>query len=261
MRILSLGHAFFAAAMIAIGIIGFAQGGFVAVWGGVPQHWPNREIIAYVCDAVALACGLGLLFKPTAGFASRLLFFYLLLWLIVFKLQFVVRAPLEEVSYQSNGETAVIVAAGWVLYVWLAPAFDKRRLAFLAGDTGIRIARNFFGLALIAFGLSHFFYVQMTAPLVPHWLGAPMFWAYFTGAAYLAAGAAVLTDVFAHLAAALTTLQMGLFGVLIWVPLVAAGGIGEFQWGETIVTFVLTASAWVMTDSYRETPWFALRVR
>ena len=82
-----------------------------------------------------------------------------------------------------------------------------------------------YGLAMIAFGLSHFVYLNLTEPLVPKWLPAPVFWAYFTGGAFLAAGAAVLTGRYARLAATLATVQIGLFTLLIWVPLVLAGNI------------------------------------
>jgi uncharacterized membrane protein YphA (DoxX/SURF4 family) len=129
-----------------------------------------------------------------------------------------VRAPLEEVAYQTNGMTAVMVARAWVLYAWFAGEWDKRWLGFATGHNGVRIARVLYALALIAFGLSHFFYLHLTAPLVPEWLGWPVGWAYFTGCTYLAAALAILTGVLARLAAALTALQMGLFAVLVWAP-------------------------------------------
>ena len=91
------------------------------------------------------------------------------------------RAPLEEVAYQTNGMTAVMVARAWVLYAWFAGAWAKRWLRFATGHNGVRIARVLYALALIAFGLSHFFYLHLTAPLVPEWLGWPVGWSYFTG--------------------------------------------------------------------------------
>lgn len=258
MRVASPGHAAFAATMIALGIMGLIKGDFTAIWGGVPEHLPGRAVLAYGCAVVALAGGLGLFFRRTQASAALLLLVVLALWLIVFKGQFVVRAPLQEVSYQTCGETATIVAAAWVLYAWLAGDWGQRWLGFAVGANGVRIARVLFGLALIAFGLSHFFYVEMTAPLVPGWLGWPVGWAYFTGGTYLAAGAAVLTGVLARLAATLTAVQMALFGLLIWLPRAISGELSAFQWGEAVATVVLAVSAWVVAESYRDAPWFAM---
>ncbi len=261
MRIASAGHAVFAATMIALGIMGLVQGDFAPIWQPVPKSFPAREALAYLCAFISLACGMGLLWQRTAATAARVLFVYLLLWMLQFKVRFIILAPTVEGSYQSTGETAVIVAGAWVLYVWFATDWEKQRLGFVAGDTGLHIARALYGLALIAFGLSHFVYVDLTAPLVPVWLGAPLFWAYFTGAAYLAAGAAVLAGVFARMAAALAALQVGLLTLLVWGPIVAAGHISADHWTEFVVSWAITAGAWVVADSYRGMPWLAVNER
>ena len=255
MRVAGVGHVVFALTMVGVGILGVVQGDFVQIWQPVSKVFPAREVLVWLCAAVSLVCGAGLLRRRTAAPAARVLFFYLLLWMIVFKLRFIFMAPLTEGSYQSNGENAVIVAGAWVLYVWLATDWDRRYLGFFSGETGLRVAHVLYGLAMLAFGLSHFFYLDLTVPLVPAWLPWHVGFAYFTGGAYLAAGLAILTGVFAKPAAILSALQMGLFTFLVWLPLALTGTITVSQWGEFTVSWVLTAAAWVVADSYRDAGW------
>lgn len=250
MRIASMGHALFASTMIALGILSLAKSDFSPIWQDAPKDFPARMVLVYFSALVTLASGIGLFWQRTAALAARVLLFSLLLWMLLFKARFIVLDPATEASYQSCGETAVIVAGAWVLYAWFAADWDNRWLGFATGDKGVRIARVFYGLAMIAFGLSHFAYLQLTAPLVPDWLPWHVGWAYFTGGAYLAAGAAVLAGVRARLAAVLSAWQMGLFTLLVWLPAVLRGP-SAFQWSEFVVSWVLTVSAWVVADSYR----------
>jgi len=50
--------------------------------------------------------------------------------------------------------------------------------------------------------------------------------------------------------------------VLVWFPLAAsARPKTAFEWSETVLSTVLVAAAWVVTDSYRGVPWLALNKR
>lgn len=251
MRIVGAGQVVFALTMIGVGILGLAQRDFVQLWQPVPKGFPAREVLLYLCAAIPIVCGVGVLVRRSAASASRVLFFWLLLWMLMFKLRFIFLAPLTEGSYQSNGENAVVVAGAWVLYVWLASEWDRRHLRFFSGEAGLRAAHVLYGLAMIAFGLSHFFYLDLTAPLIPAWLPWHAALAYSTGITYLAAGVAMISGILARPAAILSALQMGLFTALVWLPLALAGTITASQRGEFTVSWVLTAAAWVVADSYR----------
>src|SRR5262249_41520236 len=217
---------------------------------------PAREVLIYLCALIPLASGIGLLWQRTAAAAARVLLAYLLLWLLVLRVPLIFISPTVN-TWWASCQTAAMTSAAWVLYDWFAADWDRRHLAFATGDNGIRIARLLYGLALIPFGLAHFIYLQVTADLVPGWLPAHVPWAYFTGYTFIAAGVAMLIGVYARLAAALSALQMGLFTLLVWVPIMAAGANAS-QRAEFVVSWALTTAAWVVTESYNGLPWLAL---
>lgn len=233
--------------MIAFGILGLIRGDLTVLWEPVPKTIPAREVLVYLCAVVSLASGIGLLWRRTA---ARVLLALFVFWLLVWRIPGLFQLSLVESTW-SSGKTMVMTGAAWVLFVWLATDWDRRRIGFATGDKGLRIARVLYALGLIPFGVAHFLYPGPTAALVPGWLPWHMAWAYITGATFIAASLAIIIGKFARLATTLSALQMGLFGLLVWAPLVIRGSLSAFQWGEVVITVALTVAGWVVADSYR----------
>src|SRR5690349_6871159 len=84
-RIAGFGHALFAVTMIALGIMGLMKGGFTAIGSGVPKSLPGRTALAYLCGAILLGAGIGLLWKRAAALSSRVLLAYFALWMLFFR--------------------------------------------------------------------------------------------------------------------------------------------------------------------------------
>jgi uncharacterized membrane protein len=260
MRIASVGHAVFSATMISLGIVGLLYPDFVPVWNPVPASLPARELFLYFGALISLSSGIGLLVPRLAAIAARSLLATLLLWLLLFRLPNFLHEPLFAACW-TVFPLAVMLAAAWVLYVWFAADWDRKHLSFISCNNGLRIACVLYGLSLIFFGVAHFIDVKDTLSLIPNWLPAHLFWAYFTGCAFVAAGVAVLIGHYARMAAALSALQIALFLLLVWIPIVAVGSKVPFQWSETILNAALLAGAWIIADSYRDTPWLAANNR
>lgn len=229
-----IGRAAFAAAMIAIGINGFMRHDFNVIWQPVPKWVPVRAVWVLMCALVPLASGIGLIWQRTVVVAARVLRGYTLLWLLLVRVPDIALRPSIGTAW-AFFKIAVLVAPAWVL----------------TGDRGLRIARTLYGMAMIFFGVAHFMYMNLTAPLVPSWLPWHVAWGYLTGATFIAAGIAIIIGVLGGLAAALSALQMGLFTLLVWVPIIARGGAKPSDWAEFMVSCVLTACGWVVAESYR----------
>jgi len=244
-RVASAAHVFFAVTMIGLGIVGLITGHFTPTWSGVPPSMPARQALVYLCALLALGCGAGLVWSRAVAVASRVLLALFLLWFLFFRVPLVFEAPYSSGTWWACGATGVMAAAAWVLYAWF-------NAGLATGERGVRIARVLYGLGVIPFGIAHFTFLDRTVSLVPAWLPWHLAWAYLTGCAFIVAGLAILIGVWARLAATLSTVQLALFTLLVWVPIILASPSAS-DWSEFIESWTLTAAAWVVADSYRRT--------
>ncbi|RDD83754.1 DoxX family membrane protein [Dyella tabacisoli] len=252
-------HVLFALVMIGLGIIGLIYGDFALVWQRIPiEHLPGQQFFAYACATIELATGIGLLMRPTLRLAAYILFVYLVLWLILLKLPAVVAMPQMEATWLGFGEIAVVLAGGWIVFALHAGALERRYLNFAVGASGVRKARILFALSLPMIGLSHFFYSEQTVAFVPSWLPLPLYWAYLTGAGSIVASIGLLFAIYPRLAATLEAAMLSIITLLVWGPGLITTPTDRTQWTAFVISWAIAGGAWIVADSYRGVPWFAM---
>jgi len=250
----------YAAAMIALGITGLVNGDFALAWQHPPlHHLPGRMVIAYVCAVIELTTGIGLLFKPTLILACRILFPYMLLWLVLLELPVVVQLPLSTDTWGTFGEVAIIAAGSWGLFAAHAGAWEREHLKFAVGSNGIRLARALFIISLPMIGLEVIFDAAKTGiGIMPPWLAVLPFslaWAYLYGIGSLAAFLGMLFKVWPRLAATLEAAMIGVIAVAYWGPWLHTGRTATTAF---LISAAIACGAWVIADTYRGVPWLAV---
>jgi hypothetical protein len=105
------------------------------------------------------------------------------------------------------------------------------------------------GICAASFTLEQAFYLHATASLVPKWLPpSPMFWAVTTTVLFALAAVALLANRLALLAARLLTMMLVIFGLLVWAPLLFSDPRSHVNWSETVETFAIAGTAWILAD-------------
>lgn len=240
----ALGWRVYGLGVMALGAIGLAWGDFVS-GQPVPKTFPDRMALAYAAGAFMVIAGAAVTWRRTAAWAAAALaVYYGLVVALLMDGRVALAHYAEYVVYENIAEQLAIAAGALIVY-----AAHARIDAALAARL-TRLGRAAFGICAIVFGGAHFFYMNLTAPLIPKWLPpGQAFWAYATGVGHIAAGVALLTGVQARLAAILLTVMFASFALVIWVPALVAGASDAGTWTESATTLVLIGVAWVVADS------------
>jgi len=226
----NLGRHVFGVAALAFGIITLARHDYndlyqlryivypaVLIWGGAAIQFrrttkAGAAVLGAVYLVVALLCVPGIVAKPQI--------------------------------YNSWGnffEQFSLVTGAAILYARLSSAWSRETLN--------RIGRILLGVCVASFTLEQAFYLHATATLVPKWLPpSQMFWAVTTTVLFALAAVALLTNRMALLATRLLTMMLVIFGVLVWVPLLLSDPRSHTNWSETVETFAIAGTAWILAD-------------
>jgi uncharacterized membrane protein YphA (DoxX/SURF4 family) len=230
--------------VIALSLVCLAWGNF-DLGQPVPKNFPARTGLAYGAATFMLLAGAAVEWRRTAAWGAAALSAYYTFIVVILMYGRIVLAHYTEFGgYSGAAEQLAIAAGGLIVYAGSA----KIDAALAARLT--RLGQLAFGICALLFGGAHFFYMNLTIPLVPKWLPPTQeFWAYATGVGHIAAGIAILTGVQARLAAILLTAMFALFTPLVHAPMLLADPSRYMNWTENSLNLALTGVAWVVADS------------
>jgi hypothetical protein len=211
-------------------------------WEGLPI--PGLPFGTFICDAIALlqiAGGIAILLPQMGRLGSVLLTIVFGIFTLAC-VPDIVHAPLTYGPYVPFFEFFSVVCGALAIYAATQPIVAAR----LSLGRAVRIA---FGVCAVSFTLAQIFFPKITADLVPTWLPPnQMFWVILTTIAFGLAAIAILINMRARLALRLLTVMLALFGLLVWVPTLAAHPQTHFNWSEFAVNFLITGSAWLVAE-------------
>ena len=259
MRITGLGQVLFGLSFAMIGALSIGFHDFALAWELLPGWMASHDAhhaLDIICGALLLIGGTGLLIPRMAIPASLLLTGLLLLRLLLLHAPRIAGHPLVEGVWESMSENLIYLAGVWTIFAMLSHDGRGR-----ARSGNARAGQVLFALATPAIGLSHFFYLNMTAPLIPAWLPFHVPLAYFTGVAWIAAGVGIFFGVLPRLAATLAAVMVSLFTLLVWVPAMIAAPLSRANWGEICTSAAITGAAWAVAESFRSRSWSFARSR
>jgi uncharacterized membrane protein YphA (DoxX/SURF4 family) len=234
---LKVGWIALALSMLGLGLLGFVTGDFALNWQPVPEWVPGRTTLAYVTAALFWALGAGLLvdrYKHSFAVASAAAF---AVWAALLHGPGVVRDPLNILPWLGFTERLEVAAGALMLAASQVPGTLFARRAMLVG-------RISFGVCLPIFGLSHWAYAQFTADMIPAFIPAHLFWAYFTGAGHFLAGVAILTNMLTRVAATLFAAMVSGFVLLLHTPRVIHDPGSRVEWTMLVIAMSIAAAAW-----------------
>lgn len=118
-------------------------------------------------------------------------------------------------------------------------------------DRWIELGPVFVGAPLAVFGTEHFVAARAMEQMVPVWMPARMFWAYFVGCALIAAATSLVAVKFVRLSATLLGVMFLLFVLMLDLPFAIAHPGDRLGWNFVLRETAFAGGAWALAGSQR----------
>ncbi len=244
--LLAAGRMFFAVAVVFFGFqfVIFAA----SLTGPVPgPPWTHGSVlVAWLVAAGFLMAGLSIAVGTMARWVSLFLGLAILLFGLVHYLPVLLTHLHDPGPWTVLFELLAIAGGAFVI----ASSFSQPPLGGSVVIIGNDAGRWLIAISLVVFAVQHFMYARFVATLVPAWIPARLFWAYFTGVAFVAAALAIASRKMLRLAAMLLGTMFFLWVVLLHIPRVAAAIRNGNEVTSLFVAVAMCGLSFVLAGTY-----------
>ena len=138
-----------------------------------------------------------------------------------------------------------------LIYVVAGVFILRKEISAARGwDKLITLGCVFIAVPLAVFATEHFRGARFMQNMVPSWMPAHLFWAYFVGCALLAAATSLTVRKFVRLSSTLLGLMFFLFVCMIYTPSALAHPKDRFAWIYALRDLSFAGGAWALAGLY-----------
>ena len=205
---------------------------------------PPHAFLAYLVGGLLIGGGLAVVARRGVRLVAFLLSCFFGLCALTMQLPRSVAVPLDLSVRTALLEVLAFCGAAMVLAV----LSSSGRVSGL--DRLLELGHYLFAVTLFGFGLAHFLVPHFIATLIPSWIPFRLFWAYFTGAAFVATGLAIFAGRFDGVAATLLGVMFLLWFFSLHVPriLSAERGHNPNEWSSAFIALGMCGASWIVAS-------------
>lgn len=250
-RLLPLGRAFFAIALVGLGSHHLLLRGFVTgrapAW---PASVPGEVAWAYATGLLFMAAGIAILAGRHARVAVIVAATPMLFWGVLRHIPVVAGSAWFSGVWTQAGKAVWLVAGSLMVAATFPPWTSDRspalRKLLNLNREFVVAGRIALAVFLVLTGVQHFLFTPFVASLIPAWFpGDAVHWTWFAGVALIAGGAGLLIPRTARLAASLSGLMIFSWFLIVHVSREFAGVADDISVFEALAAagllFVLAA--------------------
>lgn len=242
-----------ASPMFVFGVQHFIYLSFVANF--IPDWIPWRYFWACFTGVALIAAAVGITQRRWVVSAATLLGLMIFLWVLVLHTSRIAASPKDFGEWRGIFQALTMSGCAFALVRCLKTAATEKSMNGLAqwlrilSELGVRAAPWFIGVGIVALGLEHFVFREVTTPQVPVWIPGTTLGNLFSGVALLLCGAGILLQRFRFPAAIVMAVLIGISLVLVHLPVVLRSSRFESDWTKTLV---MTGGAMLLAKGCRK---------